>query len=136
MLLRRIPRFALALAAALSQPGCDAMCAHNELSSVISPDGRREAVVFLQSCFVGNRPMVNVAIHRVGSARTSGRAVSIADTTSVTALPDYPWGPVLRVSVRWESPTQLVVVHDARALFDVRKSRRDGVAITYVVARP
>jgi hypothetical protein len=124
-MVRRVPIIALA-ALTLPLGGCLDSCGNDPLETAVSPDGAREAIVFLRSCGATTAFSTQVSIVARNGALRGGGNVFVADGGPAAA----PSGRSL-VEVKWLGPTRLLITYDSGARVFEQVRRYAGVSVDY-----
>ena len=106
------------------------LCANKPVHVVSAPGGGRAAVLFERDCGATTAFSSQVSIVAAHKGATGSGNAFIADDDH-GAAPSAHWGGP-PVSMRWTSPTHLIIGYDSRARVFKREARVDGVEISYV----
>lgn len=117
------------LAAIALLGGCADVCQNTAISSSASPDGHRQAVVFLRDCGATTDFSTQVSILRDSGSTTGGGNLFVADGGSASAEPTAHGGPW--VEVIWQGPRHLLVRYDSLAEVYKQRDQVAGVEVTY-----
>ena len=103
--------------------GISSGCANTEQQRVLSPDGRREAVVFERDCGATTDYSTQVSVLTAGAAlpNTPGNA--------------YIYGHRTRLAVTWPSPTVVAIEYSSGARGLHEQARAGAVTVLYREAR-
>ena len=110
-------------------------CANEVLAEMPAPNHRTRAIVFQRSC--GATTAFSTQVSLLSGSRplpNDGGNVFIADTDHGRAPAGPGGGPT--VQVRWVTPAELEVRHDARARVFTADSLVNGVRIRFVTIAP
>ena len=110
-------------------------CANRVISIFVSPDGRRQAVIFERDCgaTTGFSTQVSV-LPRWSRLRNVAGNILIADSDH-GAAPEGPGGGP-RVDVAWEGRTKLLISFHRRARVFRARHRMNGVSVRYLMQLP
>lgn len=114
--------------------GCGAPCSSRIVETAAAPGGGRHAILFGRDCGATTGSSTQVSVAKTAALPTGAGNAFVADLeageTAATAWRG-PWA-----SIRWLSPTQLLVSYDSRARISVEKAQVDAVQVTYEAAAP
>jgi len=109
--------------------GCSDPCHDSTVSIATAPAGHLKAVLFQRDCGATTGFSSQVSVTATGETPSGGGNVFVADNDHGAAHAASWGGPW--VELRWLSPQELLIRHDAKARVFTQNVSVSGVRITY-----